>query len=188
MKRILSVFLIVMLLAGCSQKSKQVVQPVVEPTKPAMQEQNTEAATPPAVVEKESNLFDARKVKAGDQVAGLRVTKVEVHNAADDDYDAYVDFEGEVTISGTFKHYLNDDFLDNEITFNVDEKSAALLPMLAHDQRNVWFMFMNRDEAEKELGAAGTEGKATVTIKNYSIKYAHTEIWNTADLIKAEKE
>ncbi|HYF83957.1 MAG TPA: membrane lipoprotein lipid attachment site-containing protein [Clostridia bacterium] len=187
MKRILSVFLIVMLLAGCSQKSKQVEKPVVEPNKSAV-EQNMEVANPPAEVEKESNLFDARKVKSGDQVAGLRVTKVEVHNAADDDYDAYVDFEGEVTVSGTFKHNLNDEFLDNEITFNVDEESAALLPMLAHDRRNVWFMFMNHDEAEKALGVAGTEGKATVTIKNYSIKYAHTEIWNTADLVKAEKK
>lgn len=187
MKRILSIFLIVVLLAGCSQKPKQAELPVVEPVKPSV-EQKTETPTPPVVEEKVSNLFDARKAKVGDQVAGLRVTKVEVHNAADDDYDAYVDFEGEVTVSGTFKHNLNDEFLDNEISFYVDEKSVASLPMLAHDQRNVWFMFMNHDEAEKALGPAGTEGKATVTIKNYSINYAHTEIWNTADLVKAEKE
>jgi hypothetical protein len=187
MKRILSVFLIAMLLAGCSQKPKQVVQPVVEPTKPAV-EQKVEATAPPVVAEKESNLFDARKIKAGDQVSGLRVSKVEVHNATDDDYDAYVDFEGEVTVSGTFKHNLNDEFLDHEISFKVDEESAARLPMLAHDQRYVWFMFMNHDDAEKALGAAGTEGKATVIIKNYSIKYAHTEIWNTADLIKVENK
>jgi hypothetical protein len=83
---------------------------------------------------------------------------------------------------------LNDEFLDHEISFRVGEESAARLPMLAHDQRYVWFMFMNHDDAEKALGAAGTEGKATVIIKNYSIKYAHTEIWNTADLIKVENK
>ena len=76
--------------------------------------------------------------------------------------------------------------MDHEISFKVDEESEALLPKLAHDQRYVWFMFMNHDEAEKALGAAGTEGKAAVTIKNYSINYAHTEIWNTAELVKAE--
>lgn len=188
MKRILSLVLIVILLVGCSQKPKQVEQPVAEPVKPAV-EQNTEAVGPTStVVEiKESNLFDARKVKAGDQVAGLTVCKVEVHNASDEDYDAYVDFEGKVTISGTFKHNIDDEFLDHEISFNVDEESVDMLPKLAHDQRYVWFMFMNHDEAEKALGTPGTEGKATVTIENYSIKYAHTEIWNTADLAEVRK-
>jgi hypothetical protein len=186
MKRILLLILIAILLAGCSQKPEQ---PAPEPTKPAVG-QNTEMAgpTPTAAEEKESNLFDARKVKVGDQVSGLNITKIEVNNANDEDYDANVDFEGEVTVSGTFKHNLNDEFFDHEITFKVDEESAAKLPMLAHDQRYVWFMFMNHDEAEKALGVAGTEGKATVTIENYSIKYAHTEIWNTADMVKVEKK
>lgn len=180
MRKILSLILIVILLAGCSQKPKQVEQPAPQPEIPAA-EQNAEAE------QKESNLFDARQVKEGDIVSGLKVTKVEVHNAGDEDYDAYVDFEGEVTVSGTFTHNLNDEFFDHEITFKVDEESAAMLPKLAHDQRYVWFMFMNHDEAEKALGDPGTEGKATVTIKNYSIKYAHTEIWNTADFVKADE-
>lgn len=199
MKRILSVFLIVLLLAGCSQKPKQAELTAVEPAKPVVEqkeentsppavEQKVEQTSPPAAEEKGSNLFDARKVQIGDQVAGLAVSKVEVHNASDEDYDAYVDFEGEVTVSGTFKHNLNDDFLDNEISFKVDDESAALLPKLAHDQRYVWFMFMNHEVAEKALGAPGTEGEATVTIKNYSIKYAHTEIWNTADFVRADKK
>ena len=186
MKRVLSLILIVILLAGCSQKPEQ---PAQEPVKPAAgQSSEPVSPTPAAAEEKENNLFDARKIKVGDQVSGLTVTNIEVNNAADEDYDANVDFEGEVTVSGTFKHNLNDEFFDHEITFKVDEESAALLPKLAHDQRHVWFMFMNHDEAEKLLGAPGTEGKATVTIKNYSIKYAHTEIWNTADLVSAEKE
>lgn len=187
MKRILAIILTVLLLTGCMQKPKPTEQPAPTPTKP-VSEQTAEAVTPSPQEEKETNLFDARKVKAGDQVAGLKVNKVEVHNASDEDYDAYVSFEGEVTISGVFKHNLNDEFLDNEISFMVDDKSVELLPMLAHDQRNVWFMFMNHDEAEKSFGAPGTEGKATVTIKNYSINYAHTEIWNTADFVKADKQ
>lgn len=185
MKRILSAILIVMLLTGCSQKP---VEPV-ETVKPAVQpaaEQITEAESSIAAEKEESNLFDARMVKEGDLVAGLKIIKVQVDSPEVEDYDAYVDFEGEVTVSGTFKHNLNDEFLDHEISFKVDEESEALLPKLAHDQRYVWFMFMNHDEAEKALGAAGTEGKAAVTIKNYSINYAHTEIWNTAELVKAE--
>jgi len=169
----------VILLAGCSQKPKQMEQPAPEPTKAAA-EQNIE------VEEKVSNLFDAREIKNGDEIAGLKVVNIEVSNGEEEDYDAYVDFEGEITVSGTFKHNLDDEFLDNEISFRVDEESAEKLPKLAHDQREVWFMFMNHDEAEEALGAAGTEGKATVTINNYSIKYAHTEIWNTADLVRVE--
>jgi len=193
MKKLLAVLMIALLLAGCAPKPKQSEQPVVTPTPTPTQaavppETVTPSPTPtPAAVE-ETNLFDARKVKAGDQVAGLKVNKVEVHNASDEDYDAYVSFEGEVTVSGSFKHNLNDEFMDHEISFMVDEESAEKLPKLAHDQRDVWFMFTNHDEAEKVFGAPGTEGKATVTIKNYNINYAHTEIWNTAELVKAEIE
>jgi len=191
LKRILSAILIVMVLAGCSQKP---VEPVVT-AEPAIQsaaepvvgpEVEPEKTETEQKAEEESNLFDARKAKEGDLVAGLKIVKVQVDSPEMEDYDAYVDFEGEVTVSGTFKHNLNDEFLDHEISFKVDEESEALLPKLAHDQRYVWFMFMNHDEAEKALGAAGTEGKATVIIRNYSINYAHTEIWNTADLVKAE--
>ena len=187
MKKIFMIFLIALMLAGCSQKPKEAVQPTPTPTQPPAG-QAAEAPSPPPTPSEaeEANLFDARKIKAGDQIAGLKVSKVEVHNASDEDYDAYVYFEGEVTVGGTFKHNLNDEFMDHEISFMVDEESAPLLPMLAHDQRNVWFMFMNHDEAEKIFGAPGTEGKATVTIKNYNINYAHTEIWNTADMVKAE--
>jgi len=192
LKRILSVILIAMLLAGCSQKpvepaetAEPVVQPAAEPANTAS-EQKAEAESPLADEKEESNLFDARKAKEGDMAAGLKIIRVEVNSPEEEDYEAYVDFEGEVTVSGTFKHNLNDEFLDHEISFKVDEESEALLPKLAHDQRYVWFMFMNHDEAEKALGAAGTEGKATVIIRNYSINYAHTEIWNTADLVKAE--
>lgn len=194
MRKILSIFILILLLAGCSQKPEQASQPVTaEPTPTPAAEQPVEAPAPEAPApaaeeEKESNLFDARKIKAGDVVAGLRVAKVEVHNASDEDYDAYVTFEEEVTVSGTFKHNLDDEFLDHEISFVVDDESAAVLPKLSHDQRYVWFMFMNHDEAEKALGPAGTEGAATVTIKNYTINYAHTEIWNTADLVKADKQ
>lgn len=175
----------VMLLAGCSQKPKQMEQPAPEPTK-AASEQKIEADSPPEAEEKESNVFDAREIKIGDKISGLKAVNIEVSNGEVEDYDAYVDFEGQVTVSGIYKHNLNDEFLDHEISFRVDEESAAKLPKLAHDQRYVWFMFMNHDEAEKALGAPGTEGKAIVTIKNYSINYAHTEIWNTADLVRVE--
>lgn len=189
MKKVLLLILIGALLAGCASKPEKDNGTAYGPAEPASEQSiETVSPTPAAAAEKGSNLFDAREVKAGDIVSGLKITKVEVHNADTEDYDAYVDFEGEVTVSGTYKHNLDDEFLDHEISFMVDEESADLLPKLAHDQRYAWFTFMNHDEAERALGAAGAEGKATVTIKNYSIKYAHTEIWNTADFVKADKE
>lgn len=187
MKKILILILAIMLLTGCSQKVKPADQVAPAPTEPAAPPVVTVTPTPtPTEAQKETNTFDARKVKAGDRIEGLSIGKVEVHNASDEDYDAMVSFEGEVTVSGTFKHNKDDEFLDHEITFVVDEGSDNLLPKLAHDQRYVWFMFMNHDEAEKAFGAPGTEGKATVTIRNYCINYAHTEVWNTAELVKAE--
>lgn len=186
MKRLIAVLLAVMLLAGCAQKPKEAEPPVPEPTKPPVEQKIEDEIPESPPAEEETNLFDARKIKAGDVIAGMKVVKVEVHNASDEDYDAYVDFEGEVTISGSFKHNKDDEFLDHEISFTVDEESMSLLPTLAHDQRNAWFMFMNHDEAEKAFGPPGTEGKAAVTINNYSIKYAHTEVWNTAEFVKAD--
>lgn len=109
MKRILSAILIVMLLAGCSQKPAEPVETVKPAVQPAA-EQNTEAESPIAAKKEESNLFDARMVKEGDLVAGLKIIKVQVDSPEVEDYDAYVDFEGEVTVSGTFKHNLNDEF------------------------------------------------------------------------------
>lgn len=186
MKKILMLILVTLMLAGCAQKAKPAEQAAPAPAEPAAV-QPVETVTPvPTETQSETNIFDARKVKAGDQVAGLGIAKVEVHNASDEDYDAAVSFEGEVTVSGTFKHNKDDEFLDHEISFVVDEESADLLPKLAHDQRYVWFMFTNHDEAEKAFGAPGSEGKATVTIKNYCINYAHTEVWNTAELVKTE--
>ena len=140
MKRILSVILIIVLLAGCSQKpaepvetAETAVQPAAEPAVEqanTASEQNTEEESPLAAEEEESNLFDARKAKEGDIIAGLKIIRVEVNSPEEEDYEAYVDFEGEVTVSGTFKHNLNDEFLDHEISFKVDEESEALLPSL----------------------------------------------------------
>lgn len=179
-------FIAVVLFTGCKAKPKETPQPVLEPAIPAS-DQDTEVKSPSAAEEKAgSNLFDAGEIKVGDEIVGLKVVNIEVQDVAEEDYAAYVDFEGEVTVSGDFKHNLNDEFLDHEISFRVDEESAAKLPKLAHDRRYVWFMFMNHDEAEKALGPPGTEGKATVTIKDYSIKYAHTEIWNTAELVRVD--
>ncbi|MGE5630701.1 MAG: lipoprotein [Caulobacteraceae bacterium] len=183
MKRILSILVVVLMLAGCTAQPKQVVQQPVEQSKPLV-EQGDKIEDSGDKASEGSNLFDARKVNVGDEVAGLKIVKVEIPSRTEKDYDAYVSFEGEVTVKGTYKHNQDDEFLDHEISFHVDAESAGKLPKLAHDERNVWFTFMNHDEAEKAFGPPGSEGEAEIIIRNYSINYAHTEIWNTAELVK----
>lgn len=188
MKRILSLILILTFIAaGCSFKPKEAVQqpttqavtPTATPTlqEPAPQDQNAKA----------DNIFDGKQVKVGDTVAGMKIISLEIHPENGEDYDAYISFEGEATVSGKFKHMKDDEFLGDEIVFEVDKESESKLPKLQHDERYVWFTFTNRDAAEKALGPSGSGGTATVTIKNYGINYAHTEIWNTAELVKVEK-
>ncbi len=187
MKRILSLAAILAILAaGCSTNPKEVVHQPAEPSAVPVISPVQQAQVPQDQPAKAGNIFEGEQVKVGDTVAGMRIVSLEIHPENGADYDAYICFEGEATVTGTFKHMKDDEFLGDEISFKVDEASQGILPKLRHDERYVWFTFSNREAAAEAFGPPGSEGTATVTIKDYCINYAHTEIWNTAELTKAE--
>ena len=131
-----------------------------------------------------SVLFDARKVKIGQQLSEMKINLISIPNPAEDNYSATVAFSGRTEVSGKYKHQSNDELLGNEISFVVDETSQYKLPKLTHDKRYLWFCIANHDEAERAFGPPGSEGKATVAIDNYTINYQPSDVYNMADLIE----
>ena len=129
-----------------------------------------------------NNLFNPKDVKVGDEVAGMKIVELEVGNDGPQ-YSVYATFEGKVLISGHFVQYEDHDFLGNAISFEVDEESSKKLPKLTYDERNLWFVFRNREEAIKLLGDYEYEG-LTIEVDSYTINYAPTEVVNQASIIR----
>lgn len=133
------------------------------------------------------NVFDAREIEAGDQVAGLTVEDVQVYPGFDpedeDNYLATVKFSGRITISGKFISYEDQPLLGRSILFYPDEASRDLIPRLPHDAGEAWFQFENYQAAAGLLGGPGSEGEATVIIDSYTINYS-MEVVHTADIIE----
>jgi hypothetical protein len=133
-------------------------------------------------IEVPSNIFSPKDVKVGDEVAGMKIVGLKLGEYGPD-YDVMAAFEGKTVISGKFVQYENHDFLGNAISFEVDKESAKKLPILTYDERNSWFVFRNREEAIKLLEDYENEG-LTIEIDNYTINYAHTEVFNEASITR----
>lgn len=148
----------------------------------------TPEAEPPAKAN--TNVFDAEEAKVGDEVLGMKITRIEVDRINETDYAARVGFSGQATVSGTYTHEKKDEeMLGCQIRFEVDEESARSLPKEKRDTRVTWFVFTDHDEAEKLLGPPGTTGRATVVIDRYGINLTYSCEYNIARLLKlVEKE
>ena len=177
MSKILILLMAVLMLAGCSIMEKESALKAlrVVPTGIVVEAQD-------------NNLFDARKMNVGDRVCGMRITEIELGGETSSNYTGTVAFTGEIIVSGTYKHNNEDEFLGHEISFEVDKEYSSILPKFTHDERTVWFVFDNYSEAEKLFGPPGSEGKAIVVIDDYTLRYAPTETWNSARLIKVFKD
>ena len=138
-----------------------------------------------------SNIFKVEKIKVGQKIAGLKVTSASVDSLEwSDEPGLAAQFEGEVTLSGTYAHFENSPLLEHEIVFEVDEASAHKLPRLNIDKRDNLFVFINHDRAEDELGPRGTSGRATIVVDNFNIYYVpNSDSLNYAELVQVmEKE
>ncbi len=133
------------------------------------------------------NLFDAKKVKTGDTIAGMEITSVDVGANYDGErYPASVQFKGEKAVSGEYVHHpVGHEFLGSLVAFYVDDETKNNLPKLKQDERYVWFVFSNQSDAAKAFGGPGSKGRADVLIDEYKINYAPSDVYNTAKLIKA---
>ena len=114
-----------------------------------------------------------------------------------------VRFGGSVQLSGQFLvvwERRNDKPLYRQITFFPDAGSAALLPHPVGDKAVAELLFTNREKAgamlrdlatvEKALAREqiGSEGAATVTLRNYRTAVECDHRWYLAELVSAAKQ
>jgi len=129
-----------------------------------------------------NNIFNPKEVKIGDEVAKMKVISLETGDDGPN-YSVSVTFEGNKTLYGRFVQYENHDFLDNAISFEVDEAKSDKLPLLSYDERNIWFVFRNREEAINLFNEYENDN-LTIEISDYTINYAPTEVVNESTLVR----
>ena len=133
-----------------------------------------------------NNRFDAGQLSVGDEVLGLRVSRIAVRPATppDSGYLGEVAFAGNVTLSGRYRaHPEYPGEGANYMCFFVDSETAARLPRFEADERLPWLCFTNRDFTIAELGPLDTEGGATVVVDEYRTIRQRTNAFDTALLV-----
>jgi hypothetical protein len=130
-------------------------------------------------------LFKPSEVKKGDKIASLEVAsnKTQAAPASRLGVTGSVSFEGEVQLSGSYRAHF--DYPDvKEGCFWVDPSDWPKLPRVSGDDRIKWFCFANKDDALGQLGALGTETRATIVIEDYTTNLAPSDVWDTARLVR----
>jgi len=142
------------------------------------QNQNTNEVT---LIENSTvnNSFKIETAKAGDKIGAMKVVSI-------GEYNGNVLFEGEVTISGSYKVITDDDLLGSIWCMeDLDDASLKLIPQEVDDERSVWFCFNNEDKASVLLGNESLE-KVTVSIDDYYINLKQSSVYNTATLVEVK--
>lgn len=124
------------------------------------------------------NPFDEAKVAVGDQIVGLVIKEISQISDV-----TKITFEGEVTLTGNFYHETSKYSTGKVVRFVPDEASSVFLPRNTKEIDSAWFIFSNYDAIASKFGEIGTNGIATVTIKNYSISYGTNDSVNQGELV-----
>jgi hypothetical protein len=111
----------------------------------------------------------------------------EVRRAADGEWVGTVRFAGTVVVRGqTVAH---PDYPEvAEPCFAADPESAARLPRWAGDARRAWFCFANPTVALARLGRPSAPRAAVLTLTDFTIHYARSDVVNSARLVEADSE
>ncbi len=129
------------------------------------------------------NPFDEDDVAVGDQIVGLKVKEMTEIGALQK-----IVFSGEITLTGNFYHERSDLAFGQVVRFVPDEASSVLLPRRSESIDSVAFIFNDYDQVASKFGELGTQGYATVVIKDYSIGYGAADAYNAATLINVTIE
>ncbi|MBU7314282.1 FG-GAP repeat protein [Paenibacillus oleatilyticus] len=140
-----------------------------------------------------TSIFDPRKIKVGDKIGKLTVESYErimtdVFNDAEYVTQAFIQFSGEVKVTGSFKrHPLDREYLAGQVVFqmddNVDFPRMKIRDKPQELRQDEWVVLASDDkEMKQKFGPPGSEGKATIIISNYRVQYGHTEISDSARL------
>lgn len=130
-------------------------------------------------------LVDANSVRVGDNIAGVRVAtrKIQSAPASPLGVTGSLSFEGEIELTGSYRAHFDYPEVRTPC-FWVDVQEWAKLPRVKGDQRLKWFCFQNDQDAVRQLGALGTETRATIVINDYTTNLEQTNAWDTARLVR----
>ncbi|MFB6366116.1 hypothetical protein ACFCP7_18960 [Paenibacillus elgii] len=141
-----------------------------------------------------SPIFDPRKIEAGDKIGSMTVAsyeRIRTERSSEGEYvaQAFIQFTGEVEVTGAFKHYpLEREYLGGEIVFQVEENQNFPEMKIRNAPEEIrtdeWIVLSLDEETKRKFGPPGSEGKATLAISDYKIQYGPTEISDHAQLKK----
>jgi hypothetical protein len=133
------------------------------------------------------NVFDARKVKIGDKVAGFTISELDVNAVDDNNYFAKVKFKGQVTVTGELLFEEPTDSSEGWGLLNYfipDKSSINKIPVLNNsEERNGFTIIDNLSELEN-LRKKSMRFKAKIMIKDYELFESGKSQENRAKLIK----
>ncbi len=136
----------------------------------------------------EGNIFNAYDVSVGDFIEGQEITSIEIKEYDDGTYmGAFIDFKGQMEISGKYEFIMDDVMFAEHIFFIVNEPDHSKMPILDNDTRTPSFMIYNLDKTNEMLDISGNiniQGEATIVIKNYSIACLPADVFNMATVVK----
>jgi hypothetical protein len=189
-----TIVLTLVLLAGCEKVSDQPAPAPAEsaaavPATPGPAGDTFTSGTSNAPRAAAPTQFDAQQVRAGATFGGLKVADVKLQPVAgaDTKMAGSVRFTGEAELLGSYRAHF--DYPEvKEPCFWVDVESWGKLPRAQGDTRIVWFCFENRDEAVKQLGALGTQARATIVVDNYTTHLSQSDAFDTARLVRVVKK
>jgi hypothetical protein len=122
--------------------------------------------------------FDAKQITTGASVGGLTVAAASPQS---------VRFSGQAEVTGSYRAHF--DYPEvKQPCFWVDVESWGKLPRAQGDTRIVWFCFENAAQAISQLGALGTQARATIVVDNYTTNLQQSDVWDTARLVRVVKK
>ncbi|HEY0304603.1 MAG TPA: hypothetical protein VGC44_06510 [Longimicrobiales bacterium] len=132
--------------------------------------------------------FDAKTIKAGEKFGGLTVATANVAAAQTDvGASGAIRFSGQAELTGSYRAHF--DYPEvKQPCFWVDVESWGKLPRARGDTRIVWFCFENAAQAISQLGALGTQARATIVVDNYTTNLQQSDVWDTARLVRVVKK
>ena len=132
--------------------------------------------------------FDAKQVRTGASIGGLTVAAADLKPAQTDlGMSGSVRFSGEAEVTGSYRAHF--DYPEvKQPCFWVDVESWGKLPRAQGDTRLVWFCFENAQQAIAQLGALGSQARATIVIENYTTNLQQSDVWDTARLVRVVKK
>lgn len=187
-------------------KSAKEVQKANEESIAALEKQIDEKSTTSktSAATKTNNLetlspvtLDPLSAKIGDKFGGMTLATLSSIPADQGNPlgNTTATFSGSVTVKVKYTYTAPGEpsMFGEFIQFEVEDKDSLLkIPVLKNDTRMVWFAPTPNTEIARlkpllGLGTTGSTGSATLTINNYRIVYAPTEVFNTASIINVVK-